>query len=266
MSNKVAIIGGGNLGSSITEGLIKDHFLKPENITVTRRKVELISHLADKGVRTIKSNSQAVKDSDIVILAIKPKQTLEILEEINDSLDASRHILISVVTGISIKTMGEIVGKDLTIFRVMPNTAIAIQESMSCISAHNATPEQVDHIVNLFEKLGKVAVIDEELMEASTVLGACGIAFALRFIRAAIQGGIEIGFDSKTAELIAAQTVKGAASLLFERRRHPEREIDMVTTPQGCTIAGLNEMEHQGFSSSLIKGVVTSYKKIGNNL
>ncbi len=202
MSNKVAIIGGGNLGSSITEGLIKDHFLKPETITVTRRKVELISHLADKGVRTIQSNSQAVEDSDIVILAVKPKQTLEILEEINGSLDAKRHILISVVTGISIKTMGEIVGKDLTIFRVMPNTAIAIQESMSCISAHNATPEQVDNIVHLFEKLGKVAVIDEELMEASTVLGACGIAFALRFIRAAIQGGIEIGFDSKRLNLL----------------------------------------------------------------
>ncbi len=99
-------------------------------------------------------------------------------------------------------------------------------------------------------------------MDASTALGACGIAFALRFIRAAIQGGIEIGFDAKTAELVAAQTVKGAASLVLERKRHPEREIDLVTTPRGCTIAGLNEMEHHGFSSALIKGIVTSFEKI----
>lgn len=266
MSEKIAIIGGGNLGASIAEGLIKDHFVAPENITVTRRKVNLIQSLADKGVHTTSDNAAAISNADIVILAVKPKQTPDILEELNPVLNAEKQILISVVTGFSIKSMAAIIGSDHTIFRVMPNTAIAIQESMSCISTYNASDEDVATIVRLFEKLGKVAIIDEELMEASTVLGACGIAFALRFIRAAIQGGIEIGFDSKTAELIAAQTVKGAASLLFERRQHPEREIDLVTTPQGCTIAGLNEMEHQGFSSSLIKGVVTSYKKIGNNL
>lgn len=266
MSEKIAIIGGGNLGASIAEGLIKEDFVNPKNVTVTRRKLDLISGLAAKGVNVTSSNPDATAAADIVILAVKPKQIEEILHEIKDQLDENRHILISVVTGFSIKSMAEIVGSGHTIFRAMPNTAIAIQESMSCISAANATDQQVQTIVRLFERLGKVAIIDEELMEASTVLGACGIAFALRFIRAAIQGGIEIGFDSKTAELIAAQTVKGAASLLFERRRHPEREIDMVTTPQGCTIAGLNEMEHQGFSSSLIKGVVTSYKKIGNQL
>ncbi len=266
MTEKIAIIGGGNLGASIAQGLIKEDFVNPQQITVTRRKVELISGLAEQGVNVTASNPQATAAADIVILAVKPKQIEDILHEIKDQLDPQRHILISVVTGFSIQSMADIVGEDHTIFRAMPNTAIAIQESMSCISAANASDDQVQTIVRLFEKLGKVAIIDEELMEASTVLGACGIAFALRFIRAAIQGGIEIGFDSKTAELIAAQTVKGAASLLFERRRHPEREIDMVTTPQGCTIAGLNEMEHQGFSSSLIKGVVTSYKKIGNSL
>lgn len=266
MREKIAIIGGGNLGASIAEGLIKEQFVQPANITVTRRKVELIEKLKERGINTTTDNVQAVKQSELVILAVKPKQTADILQEISGVLKADKHILISVVTGISIKSMSAIVGQELPIFRIMPNTAIAIQESMSCISSYNASEEQISLIRKLFEKLGKVAMIDEELMEASTVLGACGIAFALRFIRANIQGGIEIGFDSKTAELIAAQTVKGAASLLFERRRHPEREIDMVTTPQGCTIAGLNEMEHQGFSSSLIKGVVTSYKKIGNNL
>jgi pyrroline-5-carboxylate reductase len=108
-------------------------------------------------------------------------------------------------------------------------------------------------------------MIDEKLMDAATILGACGTAYAMRYIRANIQGGIEIGFDATTASLIAAQTVKGAAELLLQKNTHPEQEIDKVTTPKGCTIAGLNEMEHQGFSSSLIRGIVTSYKKIAKD-
>jgi pyrroline-5-carboxylate reductase len=144
----------------------------------------------------------------------------------------------------------------------MPNTAIAIQESMTCICSVNASQEQTVFVSELFDQLGKSVLIEEKLMDAATVLGACGTAYAMRYIRANIQGGIEIGFSAKVASLIAAQTVKGAAELLLQKNTHPEQEIDKVTTPKGCTIAGLNEMEHQGFSSSLIKGIVTSYKKI----
>jgi pyrroline-5-carboxylate reductase len=144
----------------------------------------------------------------------------------------------------------------------MPNTAIAIQESMTCLCAAGWNDAHREYLEDLFRQLGRVVTIDEKLMDAATVLGACGIAYALRFIRANIQGGIEIGFDATTATLIAAQTVKGAAELLIQTGRHPEQEIDKVTTPKGCTIAGLNEMEHQGFSSSLIKGISASFEKI----
>ena len=262
MKEKIAILGGGNLGASIAQGLLKDQSIPAQNITVTRRKLQLIEHLAEQGINTISNNPQAVEAADLVIIAVKPKQAAEIFEEIKGSLVAGRHLVISVVTGFTINSITDIIGTDHTVFRVMPNTAIALQQSMSCISSYQAQKEQKDLVEGLLLRLGKIAWVDEELMDASTVLGACGIAFALRFIRAAMQGGIEIGFDSKTAELIAAQTVKGAASLVLERKRHPEREIDLVTTPQGCTIAGLNEMEHQGFSSALIKGVVTSFSKI----
>ena len=153
-------------------------------------------------------------------------------------------------------------GSDFTIFRAMPNTAIAIQQSMTCICSNNASDESIEYTSNLFNQLGKTVFIEEKLMDAATVLAACGTAYAMRFIRANIQGGIEIGFSAQIASLIAAQTVKGAAELLLQRNTHPEQEIDKVTTPKGCTIAGLNEMEHQGFSSSLIRGIVTSYKKI----
>jgi pyrroline-5-carboxylate reductase len=145
----------------------------------------------------------------------------------------------------------------------MPNTAIAIRESMTCLAGKDVDHEQFQEILELFNQLGSAVKIDEKLMDAATVLGACGTAFAMRYIRANIQGGIEIGFDAATASLIAAQTVKGAAELLLKKQTHPEQEIDKVTTPKGCTIAGLNEMEHRGFSSSLIKGLVASYQKIG---
>jgi len=101
-------------------------------------------------------------------------------------------------------------------------------------------------------------------MDAATVLGACGTAYALRYIRASMQAGIEIGFDAKTALQIASQTAKGASKMALDENIHPEQLIDRVTTPQGCTIVGLNEMEHQGFSSALIKGIKTSLQKINS--
>ena len=183
------------------------------------------------------------------------------LNSFKKELTAS-HILVSVVTGVLIKDIEDSIKKKLPVCRAMPNTAIAIQESMTCLSFNNATEKQTGYVKDLFSVLGKVTIINENLMDAATVLGACGTAYAMRYIRANIQGGIEIGFDAATASLIAAQTVKGAAELLLEKGSHPEQEIDKVTTPKGCTIAGLNEMEHQGFSSSLIKGIATSYNKI----
>lgn len=262
MNKKIAIIGGGNLGSAIAEGLINSGFVLPEELIVTKRNLDTLKPLADRGVSILNDNVEAVKNASWIILAIKPFQVKEVLTQIQPFLNATQHQLISVVTGVWVKDIQEMLGNDFPIFRAMPNTAIAIQESMTCICSVNATHEQTTFVSALFEQLGKSVIIEEKLMDAATVLGACGTAYAMRYIRANIQGGIEIGFSAKVASLIAAQTVKGAAELLLQKNTHPEQEIDKVTTPKGCTIAGLNEMEHQGFSSSLIKGIVTSYKKI----
>lgn len=260
---KIAIIGGGNLGGAIAEGLIKSQFVSAEQITITRRNVDAISHLKALGVTVTSENDTAVRNSDVIIVALKPYNVKEVLEGVKKSFDPSRHILISVVTGILLKDLVGIVNHGIPVFRAMPNTAIAIQESVTCLCQTGASEEQVKYVTELFNQLGITISIDEKLMDAATVLGACGIAYALRFIRAATQGGIEIGFDARTANLISAQTVKGAADLLLKLNRHPEEEIDKVTTPKGCTIVGLNEMEHRGFSSSLIKGIGASYEKIG---
>jgi pyrroline-5-carboxylate reductase len=264
MSKHITIIGGGNLGAAIAEGLLKSKFAKASDITITKRNTATLQSYKKKGVTVTGDNNEAVKKADVVILAVKPFQVIDVLAGIKSELNSNK-IFISVVTGVLISEMEEIIEQTLPIFRAMPNTAIAIQQSMTCICSKNATNEQVEYVNELFGKLGKVVTIDEKLMEAATILGACGIAYALRFIRANIQGGIEIGFDAATANLIASQTIKGSAELLIQTGRHPEQEIDKVTTPKGCTIAGLNEMEHRGFSSSLIRGVVASYKKIAKD-
>lgn len=262
MNKKIAIIGGGNLGTAIAEGLINSGFEQPQNIIITKRNIATLQSLKDKGAHIGNDNNEAANFADYIILAIKPFQIKEVLEKLKPSLNPKKHVLVSVVTGVWVKDMQEILGNDFAIFRAMPNTAIAIQQSMTCISESNASEEQTTYVTNVFNQLGKTVFIEEKLMDAATVLAACGTAYAMRYMRANIQGGIEIGFSAATASLIAAQTVKGAAELLLQKNTHPEQEIDKVTTPKGCTIAGLNEMEHQGFSSSLIKGIVTSYKKI----
>lgn len=261
MNKKIAIIGGGNLGTAIAEGLVKSGFTLPEHIMVTKRNISTVQHLENKGILVSDSNEEAVRYAQLLILAVKPFQVADVIKGISRHL-TDKHMLLSVVTGVALDELQQHCGRSLALVRAMPNTAIAIQESMTCVCYRNCDQDQQDYVHDLFSQLGKVVTIEEKLMDAATVLGACGIAYALRFIRANIQGGIEIGFDSTTAALIAAQTVKGAAELLIQTGRHPEQEIDKVTTPKGCTIAGLNEMEHQGFSSSLIKGIAASFDKI----
>lgn len=265
MSKRIAIIGGGNLGASIADGLILSEFSRPVEISITRRNLSPLSRFAERGCMVHSDNKKAVKNAEIIILAVKPYNFNEIIGEIKSSLDPKKHVVVSVITGVWIAQLQKSIGKRVPVIRAMPNTAIAIQQSMTCLAHAGASSSQINYIKQLFDQLGKTVLIDEKLMDAATVLGACGTAYAMRYIRANIQGGIEIGFDAANATLIAAQTVKGAAQLLLEKNTHPEQEIDKVTTPKGCTIAGLNEMEHQGFSSSLIRGVVASYKKIAKD-
>jgi pyrroline-5-carboxylate reductase len=264
MSKTIAIIGGGNLGTAIADGLLKSKFCKPKEITITKRNLSTLNDLKEKGVNVSSDNAEAVRNSSLVILAVKPYQVSDVISSFKNELNEN-HILVSVVTGVLINEIATLTEKKLPIFRAMPNTAIAIRESITCLSYQNSSDKQISFVKDLFLTVGKVTVIDEKLMEAATILGACGTAYAMRYIRANIQGGIEIGFDAATASLIAAQTVKGAAELLLQKGTHPEQEIDKVTTPKGCTIAGLNEMEHRGFSSSLIKGIAVSYQKIAKD-
>lgn len=260
-SKKIAIIGCGNIGSAIATGIIKTESVKGKNIYITRRKHEALKKYKKFGINTTADNKLAVRNSEIIIIAVTPHQLDNVLTDIKDVLEEKKHIIFSVVSGVKIETIKNKISKNVPVVRVMPNTAIKISESMTCLSIHKENKRALNLAKQLFDLLGSTLIIKEELMVSATVLGACGLAFFLRAVRAASQGGIEIGFHAEEALFIAAQTAKGAASILLQNKTHPEEEVDKVTTPQGCTIAGLNEMEHHGFSSSLIKGIVTSAEK-----
>jgi pyrroline-5-carboxylate reductase len=254
----VHIIGGGNLGASIAIGIAK--FTTGNQVTVTRRNTTQIQHLEQLGVTVSKDNKHNIQEADIIILTIKPYQVDTVLEEILPAI--ANKTIASAVSGLSIDNLQNKIGEIHQAVRIMPNIAAQFGASATCIAFQDNNKEAAQNVVSLFEGLGTAPIIDEKLMDAATVLAASGTAFALRYIRASMQAGIEIGFDWQTALAISAQTVKGAAEMLLEEKTHPEQLIDRVSTPQGCTIAGLNEMEMHGFSSSLIRGIKTSLKQI----
>lgn len=261
---KIAIIGSGNIGLSLAKGLVKANFVQAGNITLTRRNLSQLQPYQEAGFQISNNNNEAVKAADIVILAVLPQQLNAVLDEIQPTVDPAKHLVISVISGVSCAVIKEKLGAEVQVVRSMPNTAIAIGQSMTCISSDNASADNLAQVAQMFETVGSVVKINEDLMTSATALCACGIAFFLRAIRAASQGGVEIGFHADEALKMAVQTAKGAADLLLLHKTHPESEIDKVTSPKGCTIAGLNEMEHNGFSSSLIKGIKLSALKAGN--
>ena len=261
---KIAIIGTGNLGKSIAKGLIINNAIT--SLYLTKRNLDSISEFEGyKNVFLTSNNTEAIQQSDILIFAVQPAHFEKILKEIKPFL-TSKHVLISTITGFSIRRVEEIIGNDTFIIRAMPNTAIAVGKSMTCLCSNEIGKQRIKIAEAIFNRLGHSMTIPEAQMQAATVVCASGIAFWMRLIRATTQAAIQLGFDAKEAQELAMFTCDGAANLLIANGNHPEEEIDKVTTPMGCTIEGLNEMEHQGFSSSLIRGITTSFQKIKKDM
>ena len=259
---KIAIIGTGNLGYSIAKGLITTNAIT--SLYLTKRNLEDIKEFEGyKNVFLTTDNKEAVQKSDILIFAVQPRHFEGVLNEIEPLL-SDKHVLISTITGYSISRVENVVGKDQFIIRAMPNTAIAVGKSMTCLCSNEQGKKRIKIAEAIFNRLGTSIAIPESQMQAATVVCASGIAFWMRLIRATTQAAIQLGFDAKVAQDLAMHTCEGAASLLITTGNHPELEIDKVTTPRGCTIEGLNEMEHKGLSSSLIQGMVSSFNKINS--
>lgn len=259
---KIAIIGTGNLGQSIAKGLIANNAIT--TLFLTRRHLNSLSEFDGyQNVTLTTDNILAVQQSDILIFAVQPSHFETILKTVKPYL-AEKHVIISTITGYDISKIEAELGKEKYIIRAMPNTAIAVGKSMTCICSNEHGAKRIKIAEAIFNGLGHSLIIPESQMQAATVVCASGVAFWMRLIRATTQAAIQLGFDSKEAQELAMHTCEGAASLLINTGNHPEEEIDKVTTPKGCTIEGLNEMEHKGLSSSLIQGMVSSFNKINN--
>ncbi|MEX0593858.1 MAG: pyrroline-5-carboxylate reductase [Balneolaceae bacterium] len=252
----LAIIGAGNLGTAIADGIAGSGLLNPSQITLTRRSVGELGTWKEAGFVTTRDNAEAVRERDMILIAVEPSAWGPVVEEIQDELDPERHLLISVMAGVSTESIRHRIRKDIPIVRTAPNTAVERHASMTTLCSLSDHPEALETARKLFEPIGETLIIDESMMAASTALCASGIAFFIRGIRAAALAGTQIGFSPEEAIRLAAQTALGASKLVLESNRHPEEEIDRVTTPGGCTIQGLNRMEENGFSHSIIDGIV----------
>ncbi|MDR1864542.1 MAG: pyrroline-5-carboxylate reductase [Bacteroidales bacterium] len=255
---KITITGSGNIGSALVTGLLRSGAVAPADIVLTDVNENALSAFASQGVNVTRDNREAAKSASLVVLCVKPYLVHAVIKEILPSL-ADDALLVSFAAGITLDQLTLSAGKR-PLFRVIPNTAMAVNRSMTCVASANADAGQQQTVLDFFGLVGKAISIDESLMNAATVIASCGTAFALRYLRAAVAAGVETGFRPDVAQAMIAQTMAGAAALIAESGNHPEQEIDRVTTPKGITIKGLNEMEHAGFSSAVMKGILAAYR------
>ena len=258
---KISIIGSGNIGSAFVDGLLREGSFAVGDITLTDISQEALLPYTNKGVRTTQNNAEAAKNADIVVLCVKPYLICDVIKEILPALSGDA-LLVSLAAGITLNQLKLYAG-NRPLFRAIPNTAITVCQSMTCIAASdNTNTAQKNAVLHLFALVGEAMMIDESLMNAATVIASCGTAFAFRYLRASTVAGVEIGFRPALAQKLITQTMLGAVMLINETGNHPETEIDKVTTPRGITIKGLNEMEHAGFSSSVMKGILAGYEAL----
>jgi len=256
---KVAIIGAGNMGGAIALGMAKGTIVNAKNIVVADPSKANIDRLIQQvpEMNTTANNAEAVKDADIVILAVKPWLVEIVLKDLPLK---EQQILVSIAAGVSTEKLAGYTNNGMTIFRLIPNTAISQMASMTFVTSNNATKEQQQLILDIFNEMGLAMPIMEKDMGAATALASCGIAYALKYIHAGMQAGIEMGIYPKDAMTMVAQSMKGAAELILNNDTHPATEIDKVCTPGGITIKGINELEHNGFSSAIIQAMKASNK------
>ncbi len=261
---KISIIGAGAMGGALAEGLIKGDYIQNEDICIADPVRTTRDKFANMGITATPSNQLAAQGADVVCVVVKPWLVEQVLKGIKDVLDYAQQTLIVVAAGVSsenIKVWLDKGGDNIPTFLVIPNIAIAQLQSMTFIvPAIAADAQHTDEVKALFNSMGQSIVTDEQHLAAGTTLASCGIAYAMRYIRAASEGGVELGFKADDAKRIVMQTMKGAVGLLEATKLHPEAAIDLVTTPGGVTIKGLNEMEHAGFTSAVIRGLKAGAK------
>lgn len=258
---KITIIGGGNMGGAMAKGMAAGKIVNAADITVTVKSEKSRQRIAsyDPRIRTGLDNRTAVEGADLIILAIKPWLLEEVIQEIKDKLDYTRQSIASVVAGVKFDALRQMLdngsGISPVLYRIIPNTAISVGQSVTFIAAEGASASQIDTLKQIFDELGLTIVIPEDQMPGATSLASCGIAFALKYMNDSIAGGIELGFSADEAREIVMQTVQGALEMLRTNHTMPQTEIDKVTTPGGITLKGLAAMDEAGFTEAVKAGL-----------
>ena len=263
-SMKITIIGGGNMGGAIAKGIAAGGLVPASNLTVTAHTQQTLDKIKgyDPAIRTTLDNREAVQGADLVVLAVKPWLLEEVIKEIRDGLDYSKQAVASVIGRSSFEELGTLLdngsGVVPVMYRIIPNTAISLGESVTFIAEQGAPKEQLDELVSIFSELGQTVVVKEPMMGPGTSLASCGIAFALKYLDASIQGGVELGFTPEEARSVVMQTMRGALEMMNRNGTMPQTEIDKVTTPGGMTLRGLAAMEENGFTEAVKAGLFNS--------
>lgn len=246
------------MGGSIARGLAKGTIIPANDIIVANPSQGKLDALKAEfpALQITNDNQEAVTGAELIILAVKPWLIKPVLSELKLK---SKQLLLSVAAGVPFEELAHYVAdKEMTMFRIIPNTAISELESMTLIASRNASREQEQLMLDIFNQMGLAMLIPEEKFAAATSMASCGIAYVLKYIQAAMQAGIELGIHPKDGMRMVAQSVKGAAELILNNDTHPSIEIDKVCTPGGITIKGINELDHDGFSSAVINAIKAS--------
>ena len=239
------------MGGATVEGLVKTGLYKNEDITVSDPSEAVLDKFVKLGVSVTTDNGAAAAGADVVMVCVKPWLVERVLSGIKDELKPEKQVLVVIAAGVKSESVQAWLG----------NIAIAQLASMTFLVPCGAVAQQqTEQVKGIFDAMGETLITDEQHLASGTTLASCGIAYAMRYIRAAAEGGVELGFKADDAKRIVMQTMKGAVELLEATGLHPEAAIDLVTTPGGVTIKGLNEMEHAGFTSAVIRGLKAGLK------
>lgn len=259
--NTIGIIGLGRMGRCLVQGLVDAKLYSKDQVLYTTRHEETSQRVAKElGFQPCKSNDELVKKSDIIVIAVKPQNVSEVMKELK-KVDVKGKLFISIAASISTAQIESDLPK-AAVIRAMPNTPAFVGAGMTAFcSGKNVKDADIEHAKKIFAPLGRVAKVDERHMDAITGLSGCGPAYAYVVLEALTDGGIKVGLPRDLATELAAQTVLGAAKMLLETGRHPAALKDEVTTPAGCTIDGLLELEEGKVRVTMIKAVVQATKR-----
>jgi len=256
-NKKICIIGTGNMGAALVSGLTGSGSSSPKKIICTDVRESTLKAIEEKyGVQTTTSNLEAVRQSDIVIYAVKPQIMAAVIKETVEKLDMSK-LIISIAAGVPMAALESCLNKELRLIRVMPNIAAAVKEAATAVAAgKNASEEDVEIAMSIFDSIGKTVFIKENyLMDAITGLSGSGPAYIFLIVEAMADAGVKVGLSRQEAIFLSAQTVLGAAKMLIETKEHPGQLRDRVTSPGGTAIAGLATLEKGGLRTTLINAV-----------